>query len=137
MEPTIASLKAFLDKSHSVYHAVAALVEDMEKAGAAAADFVLHPKENEHAIKLHNGFGISYTVPQQVRVPRIEKSLEVFFRVRQVFGESVIEVKDGESLICSFKREYIAPGEMQQIKLPRVLLDKVSGTALTISVKEA
>jgi len=33
MEPTIASLKAFLDKSHSVYHAVAALVEDMEKAG--------------------------------------------------------------------------------------------------------
>jgi hypothetical protein len=56
--------------------------------------------------------------------------------VRQVFGESVIEVKDGENIICSFKREYMAPGEMQQIKLPRVLLDKVSGNTLTISVKE-
>ena len=33
MENQIASLKNFLDKAHSVYHAVAALAEDMEKAG--------------------------------------------------------------------------------------------------------
>ena len=50
---------------------------------------------------------------------------------------SVIEVKDGENLLCSFKREYMAPGEMQQIKLPRVLLDKVTADTIEISVREA
>ena len=33
MENTIASLKSFLDQSHSIYHAVAELVKNMEKAG--------------------------------------------------------------------------------------------------------
>ena len=135
METSIPGVFACGNVVH-VHDLVDYVSQESEKAGAAAADFVLSPKENENALQLHNGFGISYTVPQQVRVARIEKSLEVFFRVRQVFGESVIEVKDGEHIVCSFKREYMAPGEMQQIKLPRVLLDKVSGNTLTISVKE-
>ncbi len=111
--------------------------QESEKAGAAAADYVLHPQENVPALQLKNGSGISYTVPQQVRLSRIDKTVEVFFRVRQVFGESVIEVKDGDATLCSFRREYMAPGEMQQIRLPRVLLEKAQNDTIEISVKEA
>ena len=37
--------------------------------------------------------------------------------------------------IAAFAREHLAPGEMESIKLPRVLLDKVQG-ALTVSIEE-
>ena len=37
--------------------------------------------------------------------------------------------------IASFRREHMAPGEMENIKLPRVLLEKAQG-AVTVSVEE-
>ena len=135
METSIPGVFACGNVVH-VHDLVDYVSQESEKAGAAAADFVLNPRENEKSLQLQNGFGISYTVPQQVRIARIEKNLEVFFRVRQVFGESVIEVKDGENLLCSFRREYMAPGEMQQIKLPKVILDKATENTVQISVKE-
>ncbi|MBR6754141.1 MAG: FAD-dependent oxidoreductase [Clostridia bacterium] len=136
METSIPGVFACGNVVH-VHDLVDYVSQESEKAGAAAADFVLNPKENEQAVLLKNGNGVSYTVPQQVRIPRVEKNLEVFFRVRQVYGNSVIEVKDGENTLCSFKREYMTPGEMQQIKLPRVLLDKVTADTIEISVREA
>ena len=136
METSIPGVFACGNVVH-VHDLVDYVSQESEKAGAAAADFVLNPKADEAAIQLKNGNGVSYTVPQQVRIPRIEKNLEVFFRVRQVYGNSIIEVKDGENLLCSFKREYMTPGEMQQIRLPRVLLDKVTADTIEISAREA
>ena len=136
METSIPGVFACGNVVH-VHDLVDYVSQESEKAGAAAADFVTNPKTDEQAVQLKNGNGVSYTVPQQVRIARIEKNLEVFFRVRQVYGQSVIEVKDGETLLCSFKREYMTPGEMQQIKLPKMILDKATGNTIEISVKEA
>ncbi len=136
METSIPGVFACGNVVH-VHDLVDYVSQESEKAGAAAADFVTNPKTDEQAVQLKNGNGVSYTVPQQVRIARIEKNLEVFFRVRQVYGQSVIEVKDGETLLCSFKREYMTPGEMQQIKLPKMILDKATGNTIGISVKEA
>ena len=136
METSIPGVFACGNVVH-VHDLVDYVSQESEKAGAAAADFVTNPKTDEQAVQLKNGNGVSYTVPQQVRIARIEKNLEVFFRVRQAYGQSVIEVKDGETLLCSFKREYMTPGEMQQIKLPKMILDKATGNTIEISVKEA
>jgi len=110
---------------------------ESERAGAAAAQFVLGEIEAETPIRLSNGFGVSYTVPQQIRVNRIDKIADVFFRVRQVYKKSVIEVSDGEKIIASYKRDHMAPGEMEHILLTRAQLDKVSGDTITVSAKEA
>ena len=62
--------------------------------------------------------------------------VDVFFRVRGICGASRIVVKDETGAeIASFRREHMAPGEMENIKLPRVLLDKAQG-AVTVSVEE-
>ena len=111
--------------------------QESERAGAAAADYVLNPKEDAPATTLINGNGVSYTVPQHIRISRIGKAADVFFRVRQVYGNSVIEVKDGDTALCSFKREHMAPGEMEHILLPKVLLEKAKGDQIHICVKEA
>ena len=110
---------------------------ESERAGAAAADFVLNGKTEEDALQLINGDGVGYTVPQKIRVNRIEKICDVFFRVRQVYKKSVIEIHDGDKLIASYKRDHMAPGEMEHILLTRMHLNQVTGDTLTVSAREA
>jgi CxxC motif-containing protein/NADPH-dependent 2,4-dienoyl-CoA reductase/sulfur reductase-like enzyme len=120
------------------------------KAGAAAAKYavrgVLDIAEaarqlfagNGKTLKelhLKNGDGIGYTVPQNIRMDNVENATEVFFRTRAIYKEAQIEVKSGGNLIASFKREHLAPGEMEKITLPKVLLDKLDYSAeIEISV---
>ena len=110
---------------------------ESERAGAAAAEFVLKGHREGAALELKNGADVSYTVPQKVRADDVEKAADVFFRVRRVFKNSVIEVHDGEKLLASFKREHMAPGEMEHILLPRKILDSAQGGQITISAREA
>ncbi len=110
---------------------------ESERAGAAAAEFVLKGQREGKALELKNGADVSYTVPQKIRADDVEKATDVFFRVRRVFKNSVIEVHDGEKLLASFKREHMAPGEMEHILLPRKILDSAQGGQITISAREA
>lgn len=111
---------------------------ESERAGESAADFVLGAASPaDTALELKNGFGVGYTVPQRLRINRIEKLQKVFFRVNRVFGESRIRVMDGDAEIAVFKREHMAPGEMESIALPKVMLEKVQGRTLTLIAEEA
>lgn len=110
---------------------------ESERAGAAAAAYVLGAPADEQALNLVNGNGVSYTVPQKIRPGRVAKAADVFFRVRQIFGNSVIEVRDGDNVLASYKREHMAPGEMEHILIPRMLLDKAQSDTVTVSAREA
>ena len=109
---------------------------ESQRAGAAAADYVLKGEEAEgRVLPVKNGPGVTYTVPQKIRPDRVDKSCGIFFRVNRICGDSEILVHSGEQLIARFKREHLAPGEMENITLPRVLLDK-AGDELTVSIRE-
>ncbi len=110
---------------------------ESERAGAAAADYVLNGQPEAASVQLKNGAGVSYTVPQKVRVSRVEKLADVFFRVNRVFQNSVIEVSDGETVLASYKREHMAPGEMEHILLTKAQLDRAAGETVTVAAKEA
>ncbi len=70
---------------------------------------------------------VAYTVPQRIRPSLVDSSVEVFFRVKRVYGESRVRVLSGGEQIAGFKREHMTPGEMQRIVLPKKLLEKASG----------
>ncbi len=109
-------------------------IESM-KAGKAAAEFACgNPVEGE-IVTIENGNGVNYTVPQRVRLDNVEKSLEILFRTNKVRGASVIRVTSGDNEIAAFKRDHMAPGEMEKIVLPKALLQKVEG-ALRVEVAE-
>ncbi len=97
-------------------------------AGKSAAEYVLGKKdvktEEIVAYTLQNGDGISYTVPQYIRQEGDEKVVNIFFRVRQVYKKCVVKVMSGDEQIAEFKRAHAAPGEMEKIALPRVMLAK-------------
>ena len=119
-----------------VHDLVDFVTAESQKAGKAAADYVLNGEKGKNDfIALSNGNGVGYTVPQKIR--KGADGAEIFFRVRQIFGNSAIVVKDeNESLIEKFKREHLAPGEMEKISIPKVLLDKITTGSATVSVEE-
>lgn len=104
-------------------------------AGEAAADYVQNgERSRSDVINVVTDSNIGYTVPQKFRVD--SDKVEFYFRVRRVFKNSKINVTCGDSLIASFKREHMAPGEMENIKIPKVLLSKIEGGEIKISASE-
>lgn len=111
---------------------------ESQRAGAAAARYVLEggqTSREEPVLKVKNGDGVTYTVPQRIRPGRVEKRCDLFFRVNRICGDSEIVVTSGDTQIARFKREHLAPGEMENIALPRVLLDRAKDE-LTVSIRE-
>ena len=109
---------------------------ESETAGAAAAAYVQNGEiETETVLPLAAGEGIGYTVPQHIRLDGVQKSVSVSFRVRRNYGPSTITVRCGPNKIAAFKRERLAPGEMEHITLPKALLQKADGP-LIIAVEE-
>ena len=108
---------------------------ESERAGAAAAAYVQEARRADGAVlEVKNGTGVSYTVPQHVRAGA--HRAEVFFRVNRVLGASRIVVQDAAGVqIAQYRRERMAPGEMEHIVLPAALLQKAQG-ALTLHAQE-
>ncbi len=118
-----------------VHDLVDFVTAESQKAGKAAADYVLNgEKSKDDYITLTNGNGIGYTVPQKIR--KGAEEAEIFFRVRQIFKNSAILVMDGDNQLAKFKREHLAPGEMEKIKIPNALMKRIVSDKLTVSVEE-
>lgn len=119
-----------------VHDLVDFVTAESSRAGLAAANYISGKNNNSgRAVDLHNGSGVTYTVPQKLRIENMNKTVEVFFRVSAVYRNAKILVKSGEKLISSFKREYLAPGEMEKIVIAKVQLNSEVITELTISVE--
>ena len=110
-------------------------VESM-KAGASAAKFALGEKSEGEVVEVQNGNGVNYTVPQKIRIANVGKALEIFFRTNKVRGKSFIKVTSGENEIMTFKRDRMAPGEMEKLIIPAKKLEGVS-SPLKIEVVDA
>ncbi len=134
METSIPGVFACGNVCH-VHDLVDFVTAESRRAGESAARYVLEGGSEAEALPVVNGDGVSYTVPQRIRRADVEKSCTLFFRVNRVCKDSEIVVTSGEEQIAKFKREHLAPGEMEQITLPRVLLDK-AGENLTVSIRE-
>jgi CxxC motif-containing protein len=105
------------------------------RAGKAAAEYAIKGgRDAGAAVVVKNGDGVSYTVPQKIRPGNVDKIVEVFFRTTAIYKTSKIEVCCGDNVLASFKREHLAPGEMEKITLTKGILEKASGSEIVISV---
>ncbi len=136
METSIPGVFACGNALH-VHDLVDFVTAESQRAGAAAAEFAMKkPAESKMEVKLENGENVSGTVPQHIRTDRIEKTAEVFFRVRRNFQKSAVEVSAAGTTLASFPREHMAPGEMEHLVLTKQMLEKASDCTLKISAKE-
>lgn len=104
--------------------------EEAEIAGRSAAAYVNGGLEQNVDIKINTDGKIRYTVPQRISA---KGDVSVYFRVGNVYRNSRITVKDGERVILSKKKEKLAPGEMECVKLTAEQIGNAS--VLTFSVE--
>ena len=124
-----------------VHDLVDFVTEESIRAGKSAAEYVLGGgKQGGKPLQIANGENVKYTVPMMAHLDKLEKNLEIFFRVTKVFGEgSRIVVTQGDKQIASFKRPYMISSKMEKIKIPVKLLagvDPACGPLVVSAVEE-
>lgn len=107
---------------------------EARKAGAAAAKYIKGEVKDGEYKEIINGKGITYTVPQKFRVENIDKALEIFMRVNNIYKNVKLEVKDEEKVLMSLNKQHLAPGEMEKVMVPKKILDTMVGKSLTVEV---
>ena len=76
---------------------------------------------------------IRYTVPH---VLTAKADTKVFFRVRDVFRDKKITVRDGDTVIYQKKKIKLAPGEMETVTLTAEMIGKIQSGSLHFSLED-
>ena len=115
-----------------------------EEAAAAGKNAAMYVQEGESAseqgrkIKLRPLEGVRYTVPETINPMRMDEKLTVRFRVGKVYRNCYISVYFDEERVLYRKRQIVAPGEMEEIKLSKEELLKYPNLdTITIKIEEA
>lgn len=115
-----------------------------EEAAAAGKNAAMYVQEGESAseqgrkIKLRPLEGVRYTVPETINPMRMDEKLTVRFRVGKVYQNCYISVYFDEERVLYRKRQIVAPGEMEEIKLSKEELLKYPNLdTITIKIEEA
>ncbi len=133
METLVPGIYACGNVAH-VHDLVDFVTAESKRAGAAAAKYTNVAEDAGRTLAVTPGEQVGYTVPQRIRLSHVEKAVEVFFRVRGVLADQEIQVVSGDETLLRFKRERMAPGEMEKITLPKACLEKAEGE-ITIRVR--
>lgn len=96
--------------------------EEAAAAGKNAAVYVkagTGKRSGGHDIILKAADGVRYTVPGTINPEHMEDSITIRFRVGNVYRNCYVSVYFGEERVMHRKRQIVAPGEMEEIKLTR------------------
>ena len=118
-----------------VHDVVDYVTQESRRAGISAAKYVRNElvRDGDYIIT-KPGEGIGYIVPQKIKVEQLDKPIEFFTRVRDVYMESKIVVRlDGE-IIRELKRKYMIPSEMERLMIDPKLLKGKNGKVLTMEI---
>ena len=112
------------------------VTDESVAAGLAAGAYVLEgEKDRSHVMNTMAGTGIGYVVPQHIRKNGEEVLLS--FRVKAPMKDCEIGVYDGDTCIARFRREAVVPSEMERVKIPAVLMGKVTGDRLEVRLEKS
>ena len=107
--------------------------EESVIAGKAATAYIGGESKKTVSIALFTDGRVRYTVPQ--RITEV-KDTEIYFRVSDVFRDKKIVVRDGERVILEKKKQKLAPGEMETVKLTAEMIGAVESGRISVSLEE-
>ena len=107
--------------------------EESVIAGKAAVAYIKGESKKSVSISLSTDGRVRYTVPQ--RITEV-KDTEVYFRVSDVFRDKKIVVRDGDRVILEKKKQKLAPGEMETVKLTADMIGGITSGAISLSLEE-
>ena len=105
--------------------------EEAVIAGRAAAAYIKGERERNANIRLTVDGRVRYTVPQVITAIA---DTEVYFRVSDVYRDVRLVVSDGERVLLDRKKQKLAPGEMERVRLTAEMLASVESGEIRISL---
>lgn len=105
-------------------------------AGQAAANFIKDNKKQGNTIKVIPSGGVRYTVPQIIDVDNMVDSITLRFRVDNVYKNKDIVLMLGEKELAHTRKRIVAPGEMEQMKVDKKMLEGTDLKEINIFLKE-
>lgn len=116
-----------------------------EEAGAAGRNAACYVKAGEKRsgtetadIVLEAVEGVRYTVPETINIARMDEELTVRFRVSNVYKNCYISVYFDEVRMLHKKRQIMAPGEMEDVRITREqLMNAPDLKKITVKIEEA
>ena len=114
--------------------------EEAAAAGKNAASYVKGELRAESArtIRLVPAEGVRYTVPSTIDPDRMDETLTVRFRVSAVYKNCFVSVYFDDERVLRRKRQIVAPGEMEEIRLAKEQILKCPGLkTVTVKIEEA
>ena len=115
--------------------------EEATAAGRNAAAYIkaggtLGEKSKEIPIKAIDG--VRYTVPKMLHISRMADEQVIRFRVGAVYRDCYISAYLNNERLIHRKRQIMAPGEMEEIKLKKEQLESFDGLEnITVRIEEA
>ena len=114
--------------------------EEAGTAGKYAAAYVKGERQTDggQEIRLNPADGVRYTVPVSINTARMDENLTVRFRVGAVFKNCYVSAYFDDERVIHRKRQIVAPGEMEEIKLTKEQLLKYPDLkTVTVKIEEA
>ena len=114
--------------------------EEAATAGKNAAAYVKGERSGEggREIRLDPVDGVRYTVPVSINTARMDEELTVRFRVGAVFKNCYVSAYFDDERVIHRKRQIVAPGEMEEIRLTKdQLLKYPELNTITVKIEEA
>jgi len=112
---------------------------EAQAAGEKAAAYVKGqlPKQAAETVAIAAETGVRYTVPVKVDVARMETEQIIRFRVDNIYRNAYIAVYFNEKCVKKIKRQMLAPGEMEQVKIRKTDMEQYDGLQkVTIRVEQ-
>ena len=107
--------------------------EESVIAGRAATDYVRGKREKPLSIEVETDGRVRYTVPQRLTEA---KDTDIYFRVSDVFRDMRIVVRAGERVLLDKKKQKLAPGEMETVRLTADMIRGIEGAKISVSLEE-
>ena len=114
--------------------------EEAGAAGRAAAEYVRSGGQESggQEISVNVEGGTRYTVPCTIHPHKVGETLTLRFRVGSVMKDRFVSVYLDDERVTHRKRQVMAPGEMEEVKLTRAMFDKHPDLRhITLRVEEA
>lgn len=118
-----------------VHDLVDFVTEESKHAGECAAKYIKGELNRDHYVNIINGANVNYTVPQRLNIDAVDDKLIIFMRVNNIYHNKSLVVRCNGEEIAKFKRQHLAPSEMEKIILSKAILNKIDGD-ITISLEE-
>ena len=107
--------------------------EEAKIAGEAAVAYIRGEKKTDCSIRVTTDGQIRYTVPH---VLTAKADTKVFFRVRDVYRDKKVTVRDGDRVIYEKKKIKLAPGEMETVTLTADMIQNIESGSICFSLED-